>query len=148
MTTPKLGSRLLSILLVDDSHSDAKLITRFAALAKVVNPIHHAESGAAALAYLASDEPLPGLILLDINMPLMNGHEVLRAIREHSDPEVARLPIVFLTSSNNPDEIRAAYSEHVNSYVVKPVDALGFQRILTSLTDYWFQIVRIPGDDS
>lgn len=143
-----LGPQLLSILLVDDSFSDAKLIKRFATMAKVSNPIEHVESGALALEYLESDKALPGLILLDINMPMMNGHEVLQAIRAHSDPYIARLPVVFLTTSNNPDEVRAAYSEHANSYVVKPVDAAGFQKILTSLADYWFQIVRIPeGDD-
>lgn len=147
MTPLTIGPNLLSILLVDDSYSDAKLITRFAKMANVTNPIDHVESGALALEYLESDKQLPGLVLLDINMPLMNGHEVLQAIRKHSDPDIARLPVVFLTTSNNPDEVRAAYTEHANSYVVKPVDAEGFQKILTSLADYWFQIVRIPGDD-
>ena len=145
MKTLSLGPTLLSILLADDSHSDAKLFSRFAKMANVANPIDHVESGALALEYLQSDKPLPGLILLDINMPLMNGHEVLQAIRGHDDPEISRLPVVFLTTSNNPDEVRAAYSEHANSYVVKPVDALGFQKILGSLADYWFETVRIPG---
>lgn len=135
---------MLNILLVDDSNADAKLIRQFAKLARVANPIVHVTSGQAALDYLNDAEELPGLVLLDINMPVMNGHEVLTAIRQHPQAHIARLPVVFLTTSNNPDEIRQAYSESVNSYVVKPVDANGFQRILESLADYWFEIVRLP----
>lgn len=137
---------MLPILLVDDSAADAKLVMHFAKRAKVANPIDHVSSGAAALAYLESDRPTPGLVLLDINMPVMNGHEVLIAIRNHRRPEIARLPVVFLTTSDNPDEVRQSYSETVNSYVVKPVDAAGFQRILSSLADYWFEIVQIPAE--
>lgn len=135
---------MLPILLVDDSYADAKLVKQFAKRAKVANPINHVPSGQAALDYLAEADPLPGFVLLDINMPVMNGHEVLTAIRTHSNPDIARIPVTFLTTSNNPDEIRQAYSEMANSYVVKPVDAAGFQRILGSLADYWFEIVQLP----
>ncbi|MCB0918227.1 MAG: response regulator [Actinobacteria bacterium] len=137
---------MLNILLVDDSVTDAKLIKRFAQLAQIANPIVHVESGPQALSYLET-EPLPGLVLLDINMPVMNGHEVLQAIRGSENPSIARLPVVFLTTSDDPEEVARAYSEAVNSYVVKPVDAAGFQTILRSLTDYWFQIVRIPSSN-
>jgi CheY-like chemotaxis protein len=137
----------LEILLVDDSDSDAKLIRLFAKKAKVVNPIRRVASGEAGLAYLESAEPLPGLVLLDINMPGMNGYDVLKAIRAHQNPAVAALPVVFLTSSDSPEEVAQAYREHVNSYVVKPVDMVGFQKILQGLSQYWFEIVEVPDPD-
>lgn len=145
-TSPSTSS--LPILLIDDSASDAKLVRQFAKLAKVANPIQHEESGPAALKYLEQAEVKPGLILLDINMPIMNGHEVLTRIRQHDDPDIATLPVVILTTSDSPDEVRAAYSEHANSYVVKPVDLSGFHKIMTSLAEYWFEIVKIPATDS
>ncbi len=132
------------ILLVDDTPADAKLVRRFAALAGIMNPIDHMTSGPAALEHLLGTDSLPGLVLLDINMPLMNGHEVLAAIRRHDREDIARLPVVFLTTSRNPDEVRTAYGNHANSYIVKPMDAAGFRQVLRSLADYWFQTVSLP----
>lgn len=143
------GSRheAVTILLIDDSRSDAKLVIQFAKRARIANPIVHCESGPAALELLenlGADKQLPGLILLDLNMPVMNGHEVLTRIREHSNVAIASLPVIILTTSDNPDEVKAAYSEHANSYVVKPVDIAGFSRIMKTLAEYWFEIVKIP----
>ena len=135
---------VVKILLVDDSRSDAKLVMQFAKRAQIANPITHVESGPAALSYLESAEALPGLILLDLNMPVMNGHEVLMRIRCHSNPGIASVPVVILTTSDNPDEVRAAYSENANSYIVKPIDIAGFSRIMKSLAEYWFEIVKNP----
>lgn len=132
------------ILLIDDTPADAKLVRRFAALAGVANPIDHLTSGPAALEHLLATDTLPGLVLLDINMPLMNGHEVLAAIRHHAREDIARLPVVFLTTSRNPDEVRSAYGSHANSYIVKPMDAAGFRQVLRSLADYWFHTVSLP----
>jgi two-component system response regulator len=108
-----------SILLVDDSMADAKLIRYFAERVGVCQPIEHVTSGPEALKRLESSHPLPGLLLLDINMPGMNGHELLTVLRSHSHPNIARIPVVVLKTSNYPDEVRQAYSEGANSYVVK-----------------------------
>jgi CheY-like chemotaxis protein len=137
---------VLEILLVDDSATDAKLVRHFAMMARVQNPIHHIDSGEKALAYLETARPLPGLILLDLNMPVMDGHEVLQAIRDHSDPAIARLPVVILTTSDHPGEIAKAYDGRANSYLVKPQDAAGFQRMLEALSAYWFDVVRTAPD--
>lgn len=133
-----------SVLLVDDSAADAKLIHYLAERANITQPIEHVTNGQDALTRLEAPSQLPGLVLLDINMPGMNGHDVLTQIRTHHDPDIARVPIVVLTTSNSPDEVRQAYSEGANSYVVKPVDAQHFQGILTSVVEYWFHTAKLP----
>lgn len=133
-----------SVLLVEDSAADAKLIHYFAERANISQPIEHVTSGNDAMARLEASSPLPGLVLLDINMPTMNSHDLLTLIRNHHDPDIARVPIVVLTTSNNPDEVRQAYSEGANSYVVKPDDAQHFQGVLTSVVDYWFHTAELP----
>ena len=136
----------VEIVLIDDSKTDAMLIQRFAKMAKITNPIRHFESGEEGLAYLESDSQLPGLVLLDINMPGMNGYDVLRAIKGHDDPNIKALPVVFLTTGDNPREVVRAYRDHVNSYAVKPTDMDGFHQLLQGLSQYWFQLVKIPGE--
>ncbi len=137
---------MLEVVIVDDSTSDAKLIMMMAKRLKIANPFRHFESGQAALDFLSSDGALPGLILLDINMPLLNGHEVLKQIRSHPSEAVRRLPVVMLTTSDDPREISAAYSEHANSYVVKPLGLDQYQRIVEQLHEYWFQLVQMPSN--
>ena len=138
---------MLEILLIDDSESDAKLIRRTAQRANVLNPIVHCPTGEEGLVHLETAADLPGLVLLDINMPGMNGYDVLRAIRGSDRTDIAALPVVFLTTSESPDEVVAAYRDSVNSYVVKPVDMAGFQKIMAGLSQYWFEIVALPHED-
>lgn len=139
----------LVILLVDDSPEDAELVELFARRARISNPIVHVSSGQEALDYLAQQDPqsMPGLVLLDVRMPGLSGHETLERIRSNDDPAVRVIPVVMLTQSHHPDDVLSAYSLQANSYVVKPPDAAGFQSIVTALTDYWFTIVKLPRTD-
>ena len=140
-----MQSAPFDILVVDDSEEDARLLTLFARRARVENPIVHMNSGQAALDYLsASDTVPPGLILLDIRMPGLDGHETLQLIREHENARTAVIPVVMLTTSDDDEDIRKAYQMHANSYIVKPEDAEGFLRVIHSLDEYWFQVVRRP----
>ncbi|MCB0917510.1 MAG: response regulator [Actinobacteria bacterium] len=140
-----MQSAPFDILVVDDSEEDARLLTLFARRARVENPIVHMNSGQAALDYLsASDTVPPGLILLDIRMPGLDGHETLQLIREHENARTAVIPVVMLTTSDDDEDIRKAYEMHANSYIVKPEDAEGFLRVIHSLDEYWFQVVRRP----
>jgi two-component system, response regulator len=131
------------ILLVEDNNDDAELTMRAFRLAKIKNPLVRATDGEEALNYLfgrgehegrdVSD--LPAVALLDINMPKINGPEVLAAIR--ADHRTTHLPVVMLTSSNEDKDRLRAYSHHANSYVVKPVDYDQFVAAATQLGLYW-----------
>lgn len=133
------------ILVVDDSEEDARLLELFAKRAQLTHPLVHVTSGQEALDYLASPEnPLPGLVLLDIRMPGLDGHETLAQIRAHDQPRVAQLPVVMLTTSNEETDVRKAYRLHASGYIVKPMGAAGYRDILHSLDKYWFQVVRRP----
>jgi len=138
------------ILLVDDS-SDECLLTRRAFLkANVLNPVYVVSSGEEALAYLSgtgrysnrAEFPLPGLILLDLNMPGMDGFEVLRWIR--SRPGLTRLRVVVLTASNDVRDVNLAYQLGANSFLVKPADFERFVEISQALSGYWLWMDKPP----
>ena len=135
------------ILLVEDSPSD-RLITK-AALeeARLLNTLHTVGNGVEALAFLRregayADAPRPDLILLDLNLPRMDGREALIHIK--SDPALRDIPVVVLTTSAAPDDVTAAYAAHANSYVTKPVDFRQFHEALSALEQYWFEVVTLP----
>ncbi|MDA9912873.1 response regulator [Candidatus Nanopelagicales bacterium] len=135
----------VSILMVDDSYEGALLVKRFAKRAAVANPVVHMDSGRKAIEYLtAAGADLPGCILLDVNMPGMTGHETLAEIRASDDPAIRRIPIIFLTTSSSKEDLVPAYDGHANSYIVKPKDGATFQQMLSSLAQYWFDIVYRP----
>ena len=135
------------ILLVEDSPSD-RLITK-AALdeARLLNTLHTVGNGVEALAFLRregiyADAPRPDLILLDLNLPRMDGREVLAHVK--ADRELRNIPVVVLTTSAAPDDVAAAYAAHANSYITKPVDFQRFHEALRTLEQYWFEIVTLP----
>ncbi len=104
-------------------------------------------SGADALALLLREPPYadadrPDLILLDLNMPGMSGQEVLAEIRTH--PELRRIPVTVLTASSAEADIAASYDLGANCYVQKPVDLTQFERIVASIQNFWFQVVKLP----
>ncbi|MCH9815583.1 MAG: response regulator [Actinomycetia bacterium] len=138
-------SEPVSIMLIDDSYEDALLVKRFAKRAAVANPVIHMDSGRKAIDYLTSPETeAPGCILLDVNMPGLTGHETLAEIRACDDPAIRRIPVIFLTTSDSKSDLAAAYDGHANSYIVKPKDSATFQRMLSTLAGYWFDIVYRP----
>jgi CheY-like chemotaxis protein len=142
--------RLATILLVEDEASDADLICRGFAKAKVVNPIVHLRNGDDALAYLEgvgqyadrAKFPLPAFILLDLKLPGMKGLELLQWKRTRR--EVRRIPVVVLTSDRESATIDAAYDLGANSYLVKPGNPTEIVRIVETIQRYWIDLNEPP----
>jgi CheY-like chemotaxis protein len=131
------------ILLIDDSEDDLILVRRSFIKAGVLNPLMTVTSGDQAIAYLSgsgkyanrAEYPLPGLILLDIKMPGMDGFEVLRWVR--NQPDLKTLRIVMLTSSDELRDMNQAYQLGANSFLIKPLDFERFVEISQALCGYW-----------
>jgi two-component system, chemotaxis family, response regulator Rcp1 len=91
-----------------------------------------------------ADAPRPDIILLDLNLPRMDGREVLRAVKD--DETLRRIPVVVLTTSENEDDILRSYDLHANCYISKPVDFNRFITIVHTIENFWFSIVKLPPD--
>ena len=140
-----------TILIVEDSEDDYDATVR--ALTKgtnLRNPIRHCEDGQECLDYLyhrgryAEQEtaPRPGIILLDLNLPGIDGRKVLSEVK--SDPELRAIPVVIMTNSEDDRDINRCYQTGANTYVPKPVDWEGFFQAMTRLKEYWFEIAILP----
>ena len=129
--------RLTNILLVDDDDIDVMNVRRAFEKGKIQNPLFHAEDGLVALDMLRSGlvPKHRRLVLLDLNMPRMNGIEFLRELRE--DPELHGTTVVVLTTSDEERDRIEAYNFHVAGYLVKPVRFLAFVELMTTLNRYW-----------
>lgn len=135
------------ILLVEDDPADAGLVKRAIRDGKILCDLTHVRDGEEGLAYLHRHPPFadaqrPDLILLDLNMPRMDGREVLAEIV--ADDDLKHLPVVILTTSSDEQEILEMYNLRCSSYIVKPVDFEQFQRVIKLLRDYWFTVVVLP----
>src|SRR4051794_21095907 len=137
------------ILLVEDSPSDVRLTQAALADAKILNDLHVVTDGEDALAFLRregehGDAPRPDLILLDLNLPRLNGLEVLEQIK--ADNELRRIPVAILTTSEEDRDVLGAYDRHVNCYLTKPVDFGEFSHVVQSIEGFFLSIVRLaPG---
>ncbi len=132
------------ILLVEDNPMDLDLTIRAFAAKKLTNPIQIARDGEEALQFLErweKGEPRPVVILLDLNMPKINGIEVLQKIKSH--PEFKTIPIVILTTSSESSDLQAAYKSGANSYIVKPVDFEKFLDVASHIDLYW-RVINKP----
>lgn len=131
------------ILLVEDDPAHAEIVRRNFENFRIANRLIHLADGQAALDYLfrhgeyslPESSPLPGLILLDLRLPKIDGLEVLAAIK--NDSTLNRIPVVIMTTSAAETDMLKAYQQHVNSYVVKPVDFTQFTKLLDALGYYW-----------
>jgi chemotaxis family two-component system response regulator Rcp1 len=137
----------IEILLVEDNPGDVRLTQEGLKEGKVNNELRVVSNGEEALAYLRKqgayrDVERPDLILLDLNLPKKNGHEVLVQIKEDSD--LRRIPVVVLTSSKAEEDILKTYNLHANCYITKPVDLEQFIGIVKCIEDFWLEIVRLP----
>ncbi|KFA94867.1 response regulator [Archangium violaceum] len=138
------------ILLVEDNPDDVDLTQRAFQRAGVTHPLEVVEDGMDALDYLFGrgvfshrrHEPLPSLVLLDLKLPRLGGHEVLRQIR--ADPRTRFLPVVILTSSDEEKDLVESYSHGCNSYVRKPVSYNEFVEAARQLGVYWLELNRSP----
>jgi CheY-like chemotaxis protein len=140
-------SRPVEILLVEDNPGDVRLTREGLREGKVQNNLSVAPDGVEALAFLRrqgkyADAARPDLILLDLNLPKMDGREVLEVIK--ADPSFRNIPVVVLTSSQAEEDIARAYDLHANCYISKPVDLDQFIRVVKSIEDFWFTIVKLP----
>ena len=143
----KMMSDVVDILLVEDNPGDVRLTREALKEAKVRNELHVATDGVEALAFLRREGAYkkavrPNLVLLDLNLPRKNGREVLAEMKE--DPELRRIPVVILTTSQAEQDIIKAYDLHVNCYINKPVDLDQFLQVVRSIEDFWLTLVKLP----
>lgn len=131
------------ILVVEDSPGDRRLAEEALRHTAPDSQLVLVGDGMEAMDYLHSaDEPLPDLILLDLNMPRKDGREVLSEIK--SDPVLRTIPVVVLTTSESGDDIRHCYMDYANSYVTKPLDVDRFITSVESIVQYWMRTVELP----
>jgi two-component system, chemotaxis family, response regulator Rcp1 len=135
------------ILLVEDSPSDANLTIRSFKNTKIPNNLSWVEDGESAMNYLRQEGqfanvPRPNLILLDLNLPGMDGREVLTEIK--SDINLKRIPVVILTTSASHEDILRSYNLYANCYITKPIDILQFTKIVQLINDFWLTTVKLP----
>ncbi|MFD4573361.1 response regulator [Streptomyces sp. NPDC058417] len=136
-------SRPYDVLLVEDDPADALLIEE-ALLECGARNLTQVQDGVAGLEYLRDPaNPRPDLIVLDLNMPRMNGRELLAVIKD--DEELCTIPVVVLTTSSAPDDVNGAYRRHANAYVTKPVNLDDFERAVRSIDTFYLETVtRLP----
>ncbi|MDE2768357.1 MAG: response regulator [Chloroflexota bacterium] len=137
----------IEILLVEDNPGDVRLTQEAVREAKIRNTLNVVNDGEQAIAYVRrqgkyADRPRPDLILLDLNLPRKDGREVLQDLK--SDPDLHRIPVVVLTSSEAEQDILRTYDLYANAYVSKPVDLEQFMRVVSSIQDFWLNIVKLP----
>lgn len=145
MKYPHLKS--IEILLIEDNPGDVLLTREAFSDSKIVNAIHVAQDGEEALAYLRKEEgyeeaAIPDLIFLDLNLPKIDGREVLQEIK--SDENLLHIPVVILTSSEAEQDVLKTYNLHANSYVIKPLDLDQFAKVVQAVESFWFSVVVLP----
>ena len=135
------GMDQLEILLVEDSAEDAEMTLRALRKNNLANRVHWVKDGAEALEYLLNSQA-PKLVMLDLNMPKVDGIEVLRQLK--AQPETRAIPVVVMTSSNEERDVLEAYRLGVNSYIVKPVAFEAFLQTVSKIGLYWLLTNRTP----
>lgn len=140
----------IDILLVEDNEGDIVLTMEALDDARILNKVYVKRDGAEALDFLYSTiennpSELPDLILLDINLPKIDGKEVLHKIKIH--PTLKKIPVVMLTTSSSEVDILESYNNHANCYIIKPVDLNKFFNIVKAIENFWVTIVKFPAKD-
>ena len=138
---------LVHILLVEDSAADIRLTQEALRESKVLNQLHVARDGVEALEFMRrrgtfSDRPRPDLVLLDLNLPRLDGKDVLSAMQ--GDPELHSIPVAVLTTSAQEADIANSYDLGANCFLTKPVDITQFLKVIQAVEDFWFGMVRLP----
>jgi len=143
------NGKVISILLVEDNEGDARLAMEAMSDAKVKNEVVWVEDGVDALEFLRREgkfknAELPDVILLDLNLPRMDGREVLKVIK--TMPVIKRIPVVILTTSKDEKDILESYDLHANCFITKPLDLDGFLEVVRTIEDFWLTIVKLPNE--
>lgn len=141
------GVTPIEILLVEDNVADVRLTMEALKEAKVYNRLSVVDDGVKAMEFLRrtgpyADAPCPDLILLDLNLPRKDGREVLAEVK--ADPQLRRIPVVVLTTSQAQEDVLRAYDLHANCYISKPVGFEQFVTVVQALEDFWLTIVKLP----
>ena len=137
----------IEILLIEDNPGDVRLTKEAFKESKILNNLSVVEDGAEAMAFLRqqgeyTSASRPDLILLDLNMPKMDGRQVLAEIKK--DPTLKNIPVIILTTSKAEQDILKSYNLHANCYIVKPVDLWQFNTVVQTIKDFWLSIVKLP----
>ena len=144
------NSQIVPVLLVEDDLEDIEIAERAFKKGRIANPFYTVRDGEEAMEFLRQegrysdpvDAPRPGLILLDLNLPRLDGREVLRLIK--TDPDLHRIPVVVLTTSGEEADVLGCYDDGANSYVTKPVEFEKFLQAVVTIGEYWLCIAVIP----
>ena len=139
----------IHILLVEDNEGDIFLVTEALEEGKIVNKISVTKDGKEAIDFLEKkgkyqNAERPDLILLDVNLPKKNGHEVLEHIK--SQKNLKQIPVIMLTTSSAEKDILMSYKNHANCYITKPVDVENFLKVVYSIENFWISIVTLPAN--
>lgn len=145
--------RPVTILMADDDEDDREFAREAMSSCRLANDLRFVEDGEELLEYLGrrgryaapDSAPRPGVILLDLNMPRIDGREALREIK--SDADLKQIPVVVLTTSRAEEDIFRSYNLGANSFITKPVTFTGLVEVMRDLGRYWFEIVELPHDD-
>lgn len=137
----------VEILLVEDNPGDVELTREALYEAKVANRLHVVSDGTDAVDFLFrrgvfADAPRPDIVLLDLNLPRKDGRQVLAEIK--ADADLAKIPVVVLTTSQAEEDVLRAYQLHANCYIPKPVDFNQFLRIIAMIEEFWLGVVKLP----
>lgn len=145
MKNPNL--KAVDILVVEDNSGDARLIKEVLYDNKIFSSLYLAKDGVEAMDFLKNkgqfkNAPKPDLIILDLNLPRKDGREVLAEIK--TDEELKHIPIVIMTISQAEEDILKSYNLHANCYITKPIDLNQFIKVVKSIEDFWFSVVKLP----
>ena len=137
----------IDILIIEDNEGDARLIKEVLSDGKIANLLHNVKDGVQAMEFLRkkgayANVVKPDLIILDLNLPKKDGREVLSEIK--NDPELKKIPVVIMTTSQAEEDILKSYNLHANCYITKPIDLNQFIKVIKSIEEFWFSIVKLP----
>ena len=143
-------TKKLTVLLVEDEPADAHLVRLAFEEGGVLADLHHVQDGVEAFEFLRREKgygqaPAPDLILLDLNMPRMDGRQFLQKVK--ADTALHTIPVVVLTTSDSERDMLYSYDHFAAGYIVKPVDVDAFVKIVRGIGDYWISVVRLPAHD-
>jgi CheY-like chemotaxis protein len=141
----------IHILLVEDNEGDILLTTEALEEAKIITQLSVVRDGKEAIDFLTKQGKYPGaempdMLLLDVNLPKKNGHEVLKFLK--GDEDLKHIPVIILTTSSSPTDIDMAYRNYVNCFITKPVEVSDFMRVIVSIENFWVTIVKLPPKNS
>jgi two-component system, chemotaxis family, response regulator Rcp1 len=144
---PNIPPRPIIVLMIEDNPTDVLIAKEGLFSANMPNTLHVADDGIEAMEFLRqrgkyADAPRPDLILLDLNMPRMNGQEVLAVIK--ADDDLKHIPVVILTTSRSEEDVSKAYGLHANCFISKPVDFDEFTKVMQTIQDFWFSVATLP----